>query len=152
MTFFESSSRSIFLFEHDLFGKPVPTFPDHALTIRPALSSTAEQTSKRDMNSNRPSEPYCVLTALSAALLEVRGSAPPHNRGCGLKKGPPVRRLRLAKQNKTPNQIRLHALWRRPFDPPASRILKSSILRPVFMAAANQRGCFPRPDHVSDGV
>ena len=27
----ESSSRSIFLFEHDLFGKPVPTFPDHAL-------------------------------------------------------------------------------------------------------------------------
>src|ERR1700687_964600 len=29
--FFESSSRSIFLFEHDLFGKPVPTFPDHAL-------------------------------------------------------------------------------------------------------------------------
>src|SRR5882757_9069676 len=31
MTFFESSSRSIFLFEHDLSGKPVPTFPDHAL-------------------------------------------------------------------------------------------------------------------------
>ena len=30
MTFFESSSRSIVLFEHDLFGKPVPTFPDHA--------------------------------------------------------------------------------------------------------------------------
>src|SRR5258708_39255045 len=24
------SSRPIFLFEHDLFGKPVPTFPDHA--------------------------------------------------------------------------------------------------------------------------
>src|SRR5258705_1656961 len=31
MTFFESSSRSMFLFEHDLFGKPVPTFPDHGL-------------------------------------------------------------------------------------------------------------------------
>src|SRR6266699_3936899 len=29
--FFESSSRSVFLIEHDLFGKPVPTFPDHAL-------------------------------------------------------------------------------------------------------------------------
>src|SRR5216683_1429296 len=28
------SSRSIFLFEHDLFGKPVPTFPDHALMFR----------------------------------------------------------------------------------------------------------------------
>jgi hypothetical protein len=27
----ESSSRSSFLFEHDLFGKPVSTFPDHAL-------------------------------------------------------------------------------------------------------------------------
>jgi hypothetical protein len=25
---------SIFLFEHDLFGKPVPTFPDHALMAR----------------------------------------------------------------------------------------------------------------------
>src|SRR2546430_16562969 len=32
--FFESSSRSIFLFEHDLFDKPVPTFPDHALAAR----------------------------------------------------------------------------------------------------------------------
>jgi len=31
MTFFESSARSILLFERDLFGKPVPTFPDHAL-------------------------------------------------------------------------------------------------------------------------
>jgi hypothetical protein len=31
MLFFESSSRSIFLFEHDPFRKPVPTFPDHAL-------------------------------------------------------------------------------------------------------------------------
>src|ERR1700677_2747374 len=29
--FVEKPSRSIFLFEHDLFGKPVPTFPDHAL-------------------------------------------------------------------------------------------------------------------------
>src|SRR5882757_3097316 len=32
------SSRSIFLFEHDLFGKPVPTFPDHALA-RPTRQS-----------------------------------------------------------------------------------------------------------------
>ena len=35
-----------FLFEHDLFGKPVPTFPDHALgelhcTDRSAKASTA---------------------------------------------------------------------------------------------------------------
>jgi hypothetical protein len=27
----ESSWRSRSLVEHDLFGKPVPTFPDHAL-------------------------------------------------------------------------------------------------------------------------
>jgi hypothetical protein len=26
------------LFEHDLFGKPVPTFPDHALKLK--ISST----------------------------------------------------------------------------------------------------------------
>jgi hypothetical protein len=27
-------SRFIFLFEHDLFGKPASTFPDHALAGR----------------------------------------------------------------------------------------------------------------------
>jgi hypothetical protein len=27
----ESDRDLIFLFEHDLFGKPVPAFPDHAL-------------------------------------------------------------------------------------------------------------------------
>src|SRR3984885_3705709 len=26
-------ARELFLFEHDLFGKPVPTFPDHALPL-----------------------------------------------------------------------------------------------------------------------
>src|SRR5215510_4192063 len=31
MTFLESSSRSSFLFEHDLFRKPLHTFRDHAL-------------------------------------------------------------------------------------------------------------------------
>jgi hypothetical protein len=29
--FFESPSRSIFLFEQDFLGKPVPAFPDRAL-------------------------------------------------------------------------------------------------------------------------
>jgi hypothetical protein len=29
MTFFESPTRAIFLFEHDLCGKPVSTFADH---------------------------------------------------------------------------------------------------------------------------
>jgi hypothetical protein len=32
-----SSSRSNFLFEHDLFGKLVPSFPDHALADRETL-------------------------------------------------------------------------------------------------------------------
>jgi hypothetical protein len=32
----ESDSGVIFLFEHDLFGKPVSTFPDHALEWRDA--------------------------------------------------------------------------------------------------------------------
>jgi hypothetical protein len=59
-------------------------------------------------------------------------------------------RKQLAEENKN-ERLRLHALWR-PFDPPASPILKSSILRPDFKAAANQRGCFPRPDHVSAGI
>ena len=45
MTFLRIVSRSIFLVEHDLFGKPVPTFPDHALVLRArgggAFSETA---------------------------------------------------------------------------------------------------------------
>jgi hypothetical protein len=31
MTFLRIVIPLYFLFEHDLFGKPVPTFPDHAL-------------------------------------------------------------------------------------------------------------------------
>src|ERR1700730_17364654 len=46
--------------------------------------------------------------------------------------------------------VRIYALCR-VFEFPATPILKSSILRPDLMAATNQRGCFPRPDHVSDG-
>src|SRR5215471_6161942 len=34
MTLFDSSSRSKFILEHDLFRKPVPTFRDHALRVR----------------------------------------------------------------------------------------------------------------------
>jgi len=98
------------------------------------------------------SEPDSVLAALSTGLLEVTASAPISNRRWALKKSQLKRPPQLAKQNKKSSEIRLHALWRRPFDLPSSPILKSSILRPVFMAAANQRGCFPRPDHVSDGV
>src|SRR5215204_5564811 len=37
----ESCSSVIFLFEHDLFGKPVPTFPDHALAAAQAVFGPA---------------------------------------------------------------------------------------------------------------
>jgi hypothetical protein len=38
-----SRTRSSSLFEHDLFGKPVPTFPDHALeSAALALRVTAD--------------------------------------------------------------------------------------------------------------
>jgi hypothetical protein len=32
-----------FLFEHDLFGKPVSTFPDHALAFAQFLNNTANE-------------------------------------------------------------------------------------------------------------
>ena len=43
--------------------------------------------------------------------------------------------------------------WRRGLSLPASGfpITNSSILCPVLRAAVSQRGCFPRPDQVSDG-
>jgi hypothetical protein len=53
MTFFESSSRSIFLFEHDLFGKPVSTFPDHALPARGIVTGAAA-----DFGFSSPDERY----------------------------------------------------------------------------------------------
>jgi hypothetical protein len=39
MTFLRIVIPLYLLFEHDLFGKPVPTFPDHALAI--AIDRTA---------------------------------------------------------------------------------------------------------------
>src|SRR4249920_2290541 len=50
-----SASRSSFLFEHDLFGKPDSTFPDHALVTR--------RRARRRRRSGR----------LRAALLSQRG-------------------------------------------------------------------------------
>jgi hypothetical protein len=52
MTFLRIVTRSSFLFEHDPFGKPVPTFPDHALgyTRKPfcRLEPRFDTGSKRD--------------------------------------------------------------------------------------------------------
>jgi hypothetical protein len=33
-----SASRTSFLFEHDLFGKPDSTFPDHALKAKSSMA------------------------------------------------------------------------------------------------------------------
>src|SRR5262245_37772316 len=45
-----SASRSSFLFEHDLFGKPLSTFPDHALAI----------VAPRDANGTLVPSPDCL--------------------------------------------------------------------------------------------
>src|SRR5207302_3417415 len=45
-----SSNRHLalsFLFEHDLFGKPVPTFPDHALTLNSAAAARSKGATRR---------------------------------------------------------------------------------------------------------
>jgi hypothetical protein len=44
-----SISRSSFLFEHDLFGKPDTTFPDHALSKTFRERILAQRTSARDV-------------------------------------------------------------------------------------------------------
>jgi hypothetical protein len=45
--FFEMSSRFIFLFKHDLYGKPVSTFPDHALKSRHGAPSQQGRRAKK---------------------------------------------------------------------------------------------------------
>src|ERR1700674_5728065 len=52
--------RSIFLFEHDLFGKPVSTFPDHALGASRDLLLHAGEI----FGGNRPLESIALLQAL----------------------------------------------------------------------------------------
>ena len=41
--FVESPSRSIFFFKHDLFGKPVSTFPDHALVAETTIDRRGDR-------------------------------------------------------------------------------------------------------------
>src|SRR5205814_3285615 len=53
-------SRSRFLIEHDLFGKPVSTFPDHALDraadrrVRPQYNLVREPTGRDTANNRQP--------------------------------------------------------------------------------------------------
>ena len=41
--FVELPSRSIFFFKHDLFGKPVSTFPDHALVAETTIDRRGDR-------------------------------------------------------------------------------------------------------------
>src|SRR5712692_914506 len=75
--FFESSSRSIFLFEHDLFGKPVPTFPDHALEQAQLLPAAFRP---REMIGGQLRTPL-VEPELFAGDLEAAPDHPGHRSG-----------------------------------------------------------------------
>src|SRR3990172_3320459 len=59
----ESRQRSRLLFEHDLFGKPVPTFPDHALAP-----------SERDLAQGHFAEALRALGDRLAAKAQVKGA------------------------------------------------------------------------------
>src|SRR3979490_2708289 len=50
----EPPSRSRFLFEHDLFGKPLHTFPDHAPGFLARQSPVREKTPEMKMPGTRP--------------------------------------------------------------------------------------------------
>src|SRR5207237_9035058 len=97
--FFESSSRSIFVFEHDLFRKTGATFPDHALGLTrrglprpcgrrrraapcccagtPASAVACRRTASTTIRHrcDRPSSPAC-----SAQLAPWPGTGPPARR------------------------------------------------------------------------
>jgi hypothetical protein len=52
------------LFEHDLFGKPVPTFPDHALSASPAILQIARDASISTTSSLEPGG-ICMISMYS---------------------------------------------------------------------------------------
>jgi len=117
-------------------------------TVRPAITFGALP----DMLQNRFGTASMLFQPTVFAQFPMTGT----DRGVQLHKRKKLVLLRLMQTaavretNKKLDEIQLSRPPRRPFDHLLSPILKSSILRPVFMAATNQRGCFPRPDHVSD--
>jgi hypothetical protein len=60
----ESTSRSRSLVEHDLFGKPVSTFPDHALKIHVVgLSARSAVKGERHSEKNlRAATTHCLIS------------------------------------------------------------------------------------------
>jgi hypothetical protein len=72
----ESSSRSRFLFEHDLFRKPLHTFRDHALgwaKARDRIASAAEKSVQRRAHAETiVSSMQRVGTARAVSLCELR--------------------------------------------------------------------------------
>src|SRR5258705_11983828 len=126
MTFFESSARSILLFERDLFGKPVPTFPDHAL----------EPFFDRFLDGNRYPPPDLVRghASLENALLSAPSGTGSHaSRRPGHVRVPLVRRIhRLASRHRcrdrpapaesgSPEGCWRGRSWRYPWEYPGAR-------------------------------
>jgi hypothetical protein len=66
-----------FLFEHDLFGKPVSTFPDHAL-VPPNKAPSAERTCSRIISgSTERTRAWIVSGSAKAACIRRSDKAPP---------------------------------------------------------------------------
>src|SRR6202790_578619 len=85
--FVESPSPSIFLFEHNLFGKPVPTFPDHALVRRLSFPHLRENLQAHFL---RRTQMFARLEFRLDGILRLEGLEDPsmlRHRG-----GPPLRR------------------------------------------------------------
>jgi hypothetical protein len=69
---------SIFLFEHDLFGKPVPTFPDHAPMPRILIAkpdATFAEHTNQPANRRCRRSPVCHVQIGPVALAGKRQNA-----------------------------------------------------------------------------
>src|SRR5450755_4835339 len=72
---------SIFLFEHDLFGKPVPTFPDHALMARILIAKAdATFTGTRAEPTGEPAVPPFADVSCPDRASCAGGQAPARHR------------------------------------------------------------------------
>jgi len=79
----ESPSRSRFLIEHDLFGKPLHTFPDHALTHDPERTTSklsmlvrcSHADSRNVSREIRPANCVRPLQMRECVPMRARGSA-----------------------------------------------------------------------------
>src|SRR6266436_1190329 len=64
MTFLRIVISLYFLFEYDLFGKPVPTFPDHALMRAPGMTTLRSSLRRLGVLSNRRTRADQITVAI----------------------------------------------------------------------------------------